>query len=439
MSASAVTLFAFTMVGAGGPAQATTAIQATSAIQTEPGSPGAPGTATEVWVESFEDGLDDGQLKKLTDYEAADDTTYKADRYWANGQCNGFVLDGQTTDATMEQNGCTGAGEMPTWASELGGSQHSPDPTNHALANFTSDPAPSAQDVVARSTPIQGANGHYLLVGLDHYGASCEAAQPQLSLALGYQSADHKVGDVDVCQDPAQPVLTTWLPYRLPGDVSRFQYVLKNSQAEWRGNDFAVDNLTVLDETPQLDQAFSRSEATVGETVTLTYTVTNVEGPLGLGAKTDFGFRNLLPEGLIVDPDGMRTMSTTCGDGTVTQSPKGTVNFENGDLKAGETSCTVNVPVTAHEAGSYNNGAASVQETGLLEPNSATVRFVSDGDDDDNDGDDDGDDDDDFVAPDTGSTDGGDSTAPYALAGVGALLLAGAVGGLLMRRRHSTS
>jgi hypothetical protein len=426
--AAATTLAAVAMVSGGsGPAQA------------EPGSPGQPGEATEVWVETFENGLEDGQLVTLPNYVGADGTTYDADPYWVDGSaCNGFVMDGQTTEATMEDAGCSwpGRGVMRDWATELGNIQTETSAgTNHVLANDSGHDA-SEPGVVLRSTPIQGPNGHYLLVGLNHYGYFCGGgAQPQLSLELGYQSADHKVGDVTVCPDSSNQALRTWLPHRLPADVSRFQYVLKDSQTRSFGNDFAVDTLRVLDETPQLDQEFSRPKVRVEENATLTYTITNVTGPLGLGAKADFGFRNPLPEGLDVDP---RSLDTTCGDGVVTESPDGTISLAGGDLETDEEACTVTATVTSDQAGTYDNAAAAVAVRGLLEPGSAQITFVRDNDDDDGDDGDDGDDED-FTAPDTGAGAGADGTSAYGWGGVGALSLATAVGGLMWWRRRATS
>jgi hypothetical protein len=424
--AAATTLAAVAMVSGGsGPAQA------------EPGTPGEPGEATQVWVETFEDDLDDGDLVMLPDYVGSNGS-YTSDGYWHDEtMCNGFVMDSQASEDALGEAGCEwGAqtGAMHDWALQLGAFQDAGDPaTNHVLADATEYDG-TAGVMAKTSTPIQVEGRHYLLVGFNHYAIGC-FLPPKLELIAQYQAAEHLLGKVNPCDQGENTAAAAWKPLRAPGDVSRFQYVLKNTEAGGDGNDYAVDNLQVLDESPQLDQEFSRARELVGEDATLTYTITNVMGPLGLRAKANFGFRNPLPEGLDVDP---RSLDTTCGDGVVTESPDGTISLEGGDLETDEEACTVTATVTSDEAGTYDNAAAMVAVRGLLEPGSAQITFVKD-EEEDGDGGDDGEDED-FTAPDSGAAAGADGTGAYGWGGgVGALSLATVVGGLLWWRRRATS
>src|SRR5690606_12219494 len=56
---------------------------------------------------------------------------------------------------------------------------------------------------------------------------------------------------------------------------SDFSIVMRNRQPLGGGNDGAIDNIRVLDVTPQLDKSFSPAETVVGGTSRLTLTVTN--------------------------------------------------------------------------------------------------------------------------------------------------------------------
>ena len=67
-----------------------------------------------------------------------------------------------------------------------------------------------------------------------------------------------------------------------------------NQQASGTGNDVALDEISILDVSPQLSQAFGAKEIDLWGSTTLTFTVTNTSE---LGAKSGFSFAETLPSG----------------------------------------------------------------------------------------------------------------------------------------------
>ncbi|MFJ2535074.1 DUF7507 domain-containing protein [Microbacterium maritypicum] len=144
---------------------------------------------------------------------------------------------------------------------------------------------------------------------------------------------------------------------------------MRNEQAQTNGNDGAIDNIRVLDVTPQLDKVFSPAIAPTGGTSTLTFTITNTTE---LAAKNGWSFTDSLPAGLtIANP----AASTTCTDGAVTAPAGGTSIAVTGDLDAGQASCTVTVNVTSPVPGTFTNGPDNVTQTGLNPPGETSVTF----------------------------------------------------------------
>jgi len=152
---------------------------------------------------------------------------------------------------------------------------------------------------------------------------------------------------------------------------------LSDSQSDGGdGNDAALDNVQVVDVTPQLDQSFSPTSIIAGGTSTLVYTVTNTSD---LNAKSGWGFHNDLPSG--VTATGVN--STTCSAGSVSAwSGSTSVTLTNGTLTQGQTSCTVSVQVTSSVTGSHLNDASNFPAgpaglNGLLAPASSTLQVAS--------------------------------------------------------------
>lgn len=139
------------------------------------------------------------------------------------------------------------------------------------------------------------------------------------------------------------------------------------------GNDFAFDNLRIVDATPSLDKSFATDQTTTGTPTTLTFTVTNTSE---LAAKTDWNFTDNLPQGLVVAPSPSvgGTCANVTGSAFAVSAGAGAASIvvTGGDLAAGSVSCTISVNVVANAPGTYVNGAANVS-TVLNAPESATL------------------------------------------------------------------
>jgi uncharacterized repeat protein (TIGR01451 family) len=144
-----------------------------------------------------------------------------------------------------------------------------------------------------------------------------------------------------------------------------------NGNGSGVGNDAAFDNIRILDATPRLDKSFSPAVLNAGGTSTLTFTITNTSE---LAAKNGWSFSDTLPAGLVVTNPA--NAATTCGGGQVTAAAGAGSIAVNGNLAAGQLSCTASVNVTASTPGTYTNGPGDVTETGLEPPAPSTVRFL---------------------------------------------------------------
>lgn len=156
--------------------------------------------------------------------------------------------------------------------------------------------------------------------------------------------------------------------------VAAARFVVRNQIGATEGNDFAVDNLRLVDATPALDVAFAQSSTTSGRATTLTFTVTNTSE---LAAKTDWGFTGNLPAGLAVA--STPNLTTTCGSSagaasSITAGPgSSTVRVSGADFAAAAAQCTVSVDVVAATPGSYAVGANEIADSSLLAPQTATL------------------------------------------------------------------
>lgn len=163
--------------------------------------------------------------------------------------------------------------------------------------------------------------------------------------------------------------------------LSGISMTLTNQISESDGNDFAFDNIQLLDVTPGLHKSFSPTSVPVGGISTLTLTVTNTSE---LGAKVGWQFTDNLPEGLVIaDPTNI---GGTCNATKSATSGGTSVTVENGQFAAGDVSCTIVVDVTSETPrGSepspkiYENCAVNFSDViGVELPNCAIVEFYSD-------------------------------------------------------------
>ncbi|HEV2633846.1 MAG TPA: choice-of-anchor P family protein [Actinocrinis sp.] len=146
---------------------------------------------------------------------------------------------------------------------------------------------------------------------------------------------------------------------------------LINQQASGTGNDGAVDNVRLLDVTPQLNLSGTTGTTAVGAPANLTFTVTNTSE---LDAKNGWAFTANLPAGLAL---ANGTVTTDCGAGSaVAGAAPGTIDV-GGNLAAGQASCAVTVQVTSNFGGSYQLCAAQISNlVGVDPPGCTTLTFT---------------------------------------------------------------
>jgi uncharacterized repeat protein (TIGR01451 family) len=389
-------------------------------VRTAAGTPEAP---AQVWVEGFDSS--GTALVRLGDYASG---AYTADTYWLGyPNCNGVILTygtssfpgGECVDSnsTNQQNarinvrrladvlGQVGAGVAgsTTVAGADASKSTAATRANRAVAEWTSSGTGSAtaNRVIARTTSlgITSSAARYYTASLDIVEASCQTTsnRSQLTLSLGYGTVTSTSGVITACTDPrasyyTSPLVSGQTGWIYGGDavsagrftadssllvpanqLSNLRPVVRNLTTASAGNDFAVDNLRIVDSTPSLDLAFSSDTVTAGVPVTLTFTVTNTSE---LASKLDWSFSDALPSGLVVAPTpavggtcvqvGGAAFAVTAAAGSSTIAATG------GDLAAGASSCTITVDVLSTTAGRYVNNPSDVT-TMLVAPEPATL------------------------------------------------------------------
>ena len=407
---------------------AATAASAVGPVVLEAGHPGVPSDPTEVFVETFENGTA-GVAEGLEAYPGTNGVTYTAEYPWLEQtDCNGTILS-YSVSLSPCPNGSNQAyprdntrrladvlGQIV--AGVPGGTDAAPangsDATtqaNRALTAFTNTINPAANSIALRSVSagmVALPVSRYLTFSVDVAELSCTFLNGQnvsrLNFFLTYDGVEHPTQDspISACADPnalsyTSPTLPdsggwgtggafvragTFLANgsQLVPAGSTLGVVMRNATGTGVGNDFAFDNIRLLDVTPQLDKSFSPASVPVGGTSTLTLTVTNTSE---LGAKAGWGFTDTLPQGLVVaDP---ASTGGTCA-ATTTANPGGnTVTVTDGSLAEGEVSCTITVDVTSDtptgadpSPKTYSNCAANISDqVGILDPGCAEVEFFS--------------------------------------------------------------
>lgn len=131
----------------------------------------------------------------------------------------------------------------------------------------------------------------------------------------------------------------------------------------------AVGTLTVMT-PPTVAKAFTPSSISLGDSSTLTITLTN---PNATQAVTGVTFTDTYPVGMI-NASSMNA-NTSCSGGTVIAAPGGaSVALTSGTIPAGG-SCTVSIDVTSASANTYNNttGAVTTSNAGTGAAANATL------------------------------------------------------------------
>lgn len=381
------------------------AVIANPARATTPGTPGAPQPATPIFIENFQNAAPATWIR-LTAYAPDIPGTgstpnlppkppgesYSADPPWLTA-CNGMVLSFNSAGATPGECGTSGWDSVRQLAQALGqvdGMTQLEARQNLAVAAFT-QANPGANLTQFRTQveiPFLAPSTRFVTFSVDAAAMNCHAAHPAFQFAIfSGLGAPIPVGStLNACASgtPTRPVdaigsngadsinaarFTTNQSYAFTG--TSLGVLMRNAQGSGGGNDAAFDNIRVYDATPQLDKSFTPTAVAVGETATLTLTVTNTDE---LAAKSGFAFTDSLPAGLTIA--AAPAPSNSCG-GTLTAVAGGTsVTLAGGSLAAGTAACTVTVPVTAGALGVYTNGPGNITSSTGLNPPAAAALVV---------------------------------------------------------------
>lgn len=390
-------------------AVATVALAAPVAAVPATAVPHAPVT---LFTEDFEQGQG-AALTTLDTYQgpAPYGATYTADPAWLT-RCDGLLAALEETDPNAWITGvCSDPqsfDDLRSMAGALATLTGADANTNHALGEYTSYGDPGADKVMletANPLPLN-ATGRFITFSLDATAVNCQATHPWYAFSAldGASTVPMYVDPIDPCVHSGPATYTADTAHLFAGASVGFQIV--NRHGSGTGNDSAIDNVRVLDVTPQLTRSASVT-VPPGGVATLTYTVTNTTER---DAKPGWSFADQLPAGVTVA--GSPAASTTCTSGSVTAPAGGTSVTVSGDLAAATDACTVTVPVTAATAGTYRTcGANLTGATGVLAPGCASLVFA-------------------LTLPATGTASG-----PLAMAGL-VLLLAGVLTVRLVRTRR---
>lgn len=381
----------------------------------------APEAPTQLWLEDFESATPPAQLGAFASGR------YTGSAYWLTyANCNGAILTYGTAFPTTGYCGTTGVDTVTRNQARrvadvlgqlrlgvVGGTSNTApvngstatSQTNRAVVNMTSGlgSAVANQTVIESVAPVglSAAADRYYAVSLDVAEDSCSLRplgvnnNSRLDVALVSGSTVSPLtvtGPIVACDVVGgrytSPTVTggygTETSVRAgrffadtgvrltPAQAAAARLRVTNQVSASTGNDFALDNLRIVDATPSLDVEFASGTGVVGTPTTLTYTVTNTTE---LAAKTDWNFTNALPQGLVVAPTpGVGGSCTNVAGSAFTVSAAAgatSIAVTGGDLATGASSCTITVNVVANAAGTYTNGPSNVT-TVLNAPDNAT-------------------------------------------------------------------
>jgi uncharacterized repeat protein (TIGR01451 family)/fimbrial isopeptide formation D2 family protein len=368
--------------------------------QAAPGNPGTPSDPTTVYTEDFQNVPGTSPVQTLTDYTGTSGQKYTANDAWLT-YCNGLIAStsqsptdaGAVAACGNESNGANGQvnwNRTQQLSYALGlyrGGTPAAGNSNYADSAYTAN-NPGAGLVefeTATNIPFAASN-RFITFSADVAAINCAVSAPQLQFQLlndagvatnvGTQvNACTSTNVVNVPAVGAVPALTANVGTTSANNALLFSGTsigvrMLNNNGSGAGNDHAIDNIRILDVTPQLDKQFSPARVETGGTSTLTFTVTNTSE---LGSKAGWSFTDNLPDGLTL---ANSTVGGTCDADTAATAGATSVAITDGNLAAGETSCTITVQVTAAAAGSYTNGPDNITPNGLVPPADTTVTFT---------------------------------------------------------------
>jgi hypothetical protein len=358
-----------------------------AALATTAGSPAvadappAPADPTVIFNENFEHGLTSTPVK-LVDYSGTNGQTYTGSHYWTQEDCNGNIMTNNANDADLGLTTCGNAGSfdaVKTLSAALGQLPGGPADANdnHAVTAYTNNITASGTEFeTVGQIPVSAAN-RFVTFSVGIAVINCNVAHPQLEYYLK-DAGGNLTPLFSTPNDPCDASATfggarygTFAGNKaVLLNQSSVGLLFNNLTTNFNGNDFAFDNIRLLDATPTLSKSFAPG-AQAGGTDTLTFTVTNTTE---LAGKPGWSFTDNLPAGMTVA--ATPNVSSTCANDSVTPGAGSSSVHIGGDLSAGQSSCQVSVDVTAG-GGSYANGAGNISDAiGLNKPTAdARVRF----------------------------------------------------------------
>ena len=305
---------------------------------------GVPQPPTLLYREDFENTASTTPVL-LTSYTGANGMTYTADPAWLDN-CNGEIVNFTMTVRPANCNdGDSGMNHLRSMALAIGQMRGDAVPSqNNALSAYTdlgndtavSPGADKTQFETVQQVPIPGTGKRYMVFSVDSSSVFCVNADPLLQFfLLSGVSSFPVAGVINTCTDPRGTNVSVPYPpggttpvrvgtYSPSGSIGFTGTTLRvrmiNREASGLGNDAAIDNLQILDGTPQLDKVFSPATQVAGQPVQVTFTITNTSE---LSSKLGWSFTDALPAGMkVIAP----TATTTCTSGAVT-APAGATSI----------------------------------------------------------------------------------------------------------------
>lgn len=363
--------------------------------------------------EDFENIDKTGPYVPLVEYQSVDGIEYTAEGPWADPviACNGFVAAGTSEFDDACNGNSDSQGGLTALADVLGQVNGTADPrTNSVVAAYTSgDPYPPGLiqfSTVGETIPAPTAN-RFFTFSVNVAATSCwvETAQPLMRFSIfrteGGLTVEEPISGADAINPCTDPRAQAYRPSNAPsadltffagtftsggsfltppGDPVPIGVLMRNDQGGTAGNDAAFDDIQMYDATPHLNKEFLPERLPVGETSTLTFTVTNTSE---FAAKDGWAFTDTLRSGL--EPTG--DVGGTCDATTAVEFDGSAHRIEvtDGVLATGEESCTIEVGVTSQSPSGaepspvrYFNDASDISDViGLDATNETWVDFYS--------------------------------------------------------------
>ena len=351
-----------------------------------PGNPGVPSPPAVVFTEGFENVANPALGQPLAGYTGPAPTsmTYTAHPDWLSGPaCNGII---GSFNSTTGSTGCSASvynnyirAIARGMGAVLGGGNDNQVMGDVTVSGFPAAPTPAATLQTVSPIPLPSGS-RFITFSVDVGVVSCNAGHPRLRFFLldGATTVPVTNAAIDPCTAPGGTTVAgvrvgsyaTDRALLLSGGAVGFK--LTNDQTSGSGNDYAIDNVRILDATPQLDKEFVDDVAGIGSPTQLRFTVTNTSD---LAEKAGWSFTDDLPPGMrIADP---ANATTNCDNGVVDAVAGGSSIAVTGDLGTGDTACTITLDVTADGAGTYSNGPGNISQIdGLNPPGTDSVEFA---------------------------------------------------------------